>query len=407
MDEQMLSPFEARLSARLRPYAERAVVPVDAAAVAHAVVSLRPRTRTMWTQQGARMLVRLALAALLLLALIAAALLIPGVHRPDALGGNGLIVFATKDSINVANADGSAARILVSGLGEASFPTWSPDGTRIAFWSRSSTQALAALEVLDPQTGSHTVITGLNAQSGPVRILWAPDGRRIAFAAFSDQAIPEVVIVGVDGTGRRSLAPGLQASDPAWSPDGRQIAFRAPDPADLEAVLLYAAVVDEAAVRVVATVHREPISDEISIGVHLDWSPDGTRIAYASKGFTPAGGYVITIADVATGTIHDITSGSYDRLPTWSPDGRWIAFSRGGTGDPNAAGLVRPDGSDLRILSGPPIKENTLSWSPDGTHLVACDADLIQVVVIPTDGSAPSTLPAPAVNSVPSWQRLP
>ena len=407
MDEQMPTLFEAHLSARLRSYAERAVMPVDAAAVARAVASLRPRTRTTWTLQGARMLVRLAIAAVLLLALIAAALLITGVHRPDALGGNGLIVFATKDSINVANADGSAARILVTGLGEASFPTWSPDGTRIAFWSRSSTQALAALEVLDPQTGSHTVITRINAQSNPAPISWSPDGRWLTFPAISDLSIPEVLVVGVDGHGLHSLAPGLQASDPAWSPDSTQIAFRAWDPADLEAVLLYVAGVDGTGVRVIATAHREPSSDGLSIGVQLDWSPDGTRIAYASKGFSPPGGFVITIADVATGTIHDITSGSYDRLPTWSPDGRWIAFSRGGAGYPNAAGLIRPDGSGLRILSAPPIKENTLSWSPDGTHLVACGADLTQVVVIPTDGSTPSTLPAPAVNSVPSWQRLP
>lgn len=139
----------------------------------------------------------------------------------------------------------------------------------------------------------------------------------------------------------------------------------------------------------------------------MNWSPDGEHIAYASKGSTAVGGYVITIADVATGETRDLTAGDYDSLPLWSPDGRWIAFSRGPLDAPNSVGLVRPDGSELRILAGVLISENTISWSPDGTHIVAYDPDFTQVEVIPIDSTTPSTFPAPGANTAPSWQRLP
>ena len=91
----------------------------------------------------------------------------------------------------------------------------------------------------------------------------------------------------------------------------------------------------------------------------------------------------------------------------WSPDGRWIAFLRGPVNGAQGVGLIRPDGSDLRILSGAQTSMNTISWSPDGMSIVAYSPDYTQVEVIPIDGSQPLTFPAPGANSAPSWQRLP
>lgn len=249
MDEQSLTPFELSLSARLQPYAERAVMPVDAAEVAHAVASARPRIAVLWNLHRPSLILKLGMVVALLLAVVAAGLFVGAILRSDGLGRNGLIVFATNGSVAVANPDGSGVRILTSAAGQASFPTWSPDGATIAFWSKSPDRVPATLTLLDPKTGWRTVIMSLNPQSDPAPLAWSPDSRQLAFQAYTGQENPEVLVVRADGTDLRSLAPLLQASDPAWSPDGSQIAFRAPDPADLATVRLYVVDADGTGIR--------------------------------------------------------------------------------------------------------------------------------------------------------------
>jgi dipeptidyl aminopeptidase/acylaminoacyl peptidase len=52
--------------------------------------------------------------------------------------------------------------------------------------------------------------------------------------------------------------------------------------------------------------------------------------------------------------------------PKWSPDGQWIAFSL-----PKSEGIgrVRPDGSELRILTREPRSGYRFAWSPDGSQI--------------------------------------
>ena len=119
-------------------------------------------------------------------------------------------------SIFVMNADGSNKQRLTTGpAGGDGSPSWSPDGTKIAF-ERTASQLL----VMNANgSNQHAIITG--TVQFPQ---WSPDGTLIAY--FGDSGL--ISVVNPDGTNPH-LIPNVPASITSealtWSPDGNSIAF--------------------------------------------------------------------------------------------------------------------------------------------------------------------------------------
>lgn len=91
----------------------------------------------------------------------------------------------------------------------------------------------------------------------------------------------------------------------------------------------------------------------------------------------------------------------------WSPDGEHVAFVR--TTDTTRVAIVRPDGSDARIIEGVEIGQGDPQWSPDGTRVLAesrlttNDSEPGMVVIDPTGETPPMGIPG---SGAPSWQRV-
>ena len=149
--------------------------------------------------------------------------------------------------------------------------------------------------------------------SGNVEPMWSPDGSRIVFYSFLGPGFGprDIFTINVDGSDLRRLTSDLDAVAPAWSPDGSRIAFymsgdiftMAPDGGDIRRLT-----------------DRDDLHD-----AGPAWSPDGVRIAFGRS--NDATSDIVVMCADGTG-LSRLATMSTDRQPAWSPDGSRIAVSR-------------------------------------------------------------------------------
>ena len=175
-------------------------------------------------------------------------------------------------------------------------PSWSPDGSRIAF-SNSFTRTAYVVD-MDGQN-LHEVMDGAD---DPV---WSPDGQKLAYVEVD----PENHSVGLavaraDGNGRRRLTAGRVLS-PSWSPDGNTIAFVRDLGSSSEIEVIK---VDGTGERVVV--------DRAASFPGPAWSPGGDAIAYTSLA-EPSGVRVVDPDGTNERIVETGLPGSAASLPAW------------------------------------------------------------------------------------------
>ncbi|MBP1635248.1 MAG: ptpA 5 [Acidobacteria bacterium] len=108
-------------------------------------------------------------------------------------------------------------------------------------------------------------------------------------------------------------------------------------------------------------------------------SPDGRFVAYTvSSTDWKQDAYVthIWLADVASGRTFQLTRGEKSAVnPDWSPDGTWLAFTSGRSGDKTQLFAIRPDGGEAIQLTSAENGVGGYEWSPDGTQVAFTSSD--------------------------------
>jgi dipeptidyl aminopeptidase/acylaminoacyl peptidase len=246
-------------------------------------------------------------------------------------------------------------------------PQWSPDGRWLAFLSsRGDTNETAQLWLLDRSGGEAERVTSL--KGGVTDYAWAPDGVRLALVV-QDAEPAESVTTGVDTTKKR---PKPIVVDRFWFKED------------------YAGYLGKRREHLWLFDLATRSAAQVTSGQHDDvlpaWSPDGQSIAFASKrGPDPdrSDDWNLYAVDPTPGaepkrlTAHEGNDGdgSWSSRPTWSPDGRRIAYLRAGPLKliyyaAQKLAAVGIDGSGEALVS--PKLDNWVSqprWSPDGSAI--------------------------------------
>ena len=303
--------------------------------------------------------------------------------------------------------DGSNLKQVTSGPFDDREPQYSHDGTRLAF--SSDRNGNYDIWVLDLKTGRAMART--NQSSNESMPAWSPDDKEIAY--YTDRSNAHAIMaVNASGTERMVQAIEGTANAPSWSPDGRQILYnlftgnqsqlvlsgnaltRAEDVFPFRAQWISA---DELIYTADGKIKRRSLENRSVRNIEFTASVSFTRHAYKqnqrdfdSTVSRPVNGIVSPaispdgkrIAFVALGDLwimpiggepQRITNDSFVELdPSWSRDGRSLAYSTDRTGTMDLWVHDIETGREERVTQSAGA-EVFGAWSPEGTRIAYVD----------------------------------
>jgi Tol biopolymer transport system component len=249
---------------------------------------------------------------------------------------------------------------------------------------------------------------------------WSPDGKKVAFGAYDSAGTEhQIFVMNLDGSNARQLSfNGLFSSDPAWSPDSSQISFTSKTSTGIDMSGTGVFVVDvDAPVDVNAPVYST-VSDARLVKIFKTiygkaaWSADGTRLALSGHPLETDNvgdgkdSQILVVNIDGTNLTRLTGDDSFGRAPGWSLDGHRLAFnSRDGAID--TISVVNADGSADVPLPTALIAGSDPVWSPIGTQIayVSRTADgNSEIYVMDTVDFTPRRLTNTASNEMlPAW----
>lgn len=251
--------------------------------------------------------------------------------------------------VRTAASDGSGDTAVARNGNQMSY---SPDGRSLVYAGKSGTAGVwtatadgsGKRQILDPRTAEidgHANFLTLDPR-------WSPDGKRIVFTALYETRVEgaedgevdehfRIATIGADGRGLTVVRPG---ASPSWAPNGKRIAH-------VRHNGIYTARTD-------GTKRKTVLAQSSLFRDHLDYAPDGERLAFLEW---REAGTVIRVVDIDSGKVTTLDTPPDERIDAvvWAPNGKRLAYvsvprvAGGERTPPSSVVTVRPDGSGRKV----------------------------------------------------------
>jgi TolB protein len=251
---------------------------------------------------------------------------------------------AAKDyRLEVADADGEGVLVPVRSKEPIISPSWSPDGSKVAYVSFEARKPV--IYVQDLVSGNRKVV--VNEKGSNSAPSWSPDGSKLA-VALSKDGHTQVYSVSADGGGLRRLSNSASIdTEPQFSPDGQTIYFTS-DRSGGPQIYKMSANGGNAT--------RVTFNGDYNISPRI--AGDGKTLAWISQ---RSGGYSLFAKDLTTDQELRLADGATE--PSFSPNGKYIMYATKGGGRTGLA-VVSVDGRIKQRLSTQAGSIREPNWGP-------------------------------------------